>query len=138
MILMDDTSYIVYDGECPFCSRYVKMLRLRAVIGPIQLVDARTDHPMVAWLHKQQIDLDEGMAFVQNGQISYGEECIHKLALLTTPSGIFNRLTAWVFRSPTASRLIYPILRFGRNVTLKILGRRKLGSPKSSQRRIGG
>ncbi len=130
---MDNIGYIVYDGECPFCSRYVKMLRLRAVVGRVELVDARSDHPVVALLHERQIDLDEGMAFVQNGRISYGYECIHKIALLTTPSGIFNRLTAWIFRSATVSRLLYPILLFGRNTTLKLLGRRKLGSPTGPQ-----
>ena len=125
---MDNIAYIVYDGECPFCSRYVKMLRLRAALGRVELVDARSDHPAVAFLRDRQIDLDEGMAFVQNGQVSFGDECIHKIALLTTPSGIFNRLNAFIFRSATASRLFYPILRFGRNTTLKLLGRRKLRS----------
>jgi hypothetical protein len=71
--------------------------------------------------------LNEGMAFVQNGQISHGDECIHKMALLTTPSGVLNRLTAWIFRSTTASRLLYPVLRSGRNMTLELLGRRKIG-----------
>ena len=127
---MDDTSYIVYDGECPFCSRYVKMLRLRAAAGRVELVDARTNHPMVTMLHDLQINLNEGMAFVQNDQISYGDECIHKLALLTTSSGVFNRLNGLIFRSATASQLLYPLLRFARNVTLRIMGRTKLGAPK--------
>ena len=126
---MNSIGYVVYDGECPFCSRYVKMLRLRAAVGSVELVNARSDHPVVAFLLERQIDLNDGMAFVQNGQVSHGDECIHKIALLTTPSGIVNRLNAWIFRSVTASRLLYPVLRFGRNVTLKLLGRRKLDSP---------
>ena len=125
-MLADDTSYIVYDGECPFCSRYVKMLRLRDAIGGVELVDARMEHPAVRLLNERNIDLDEGMALVQNGQISHGAECVHKIALLTTSSGIFNRLNAWIFRSARVSRLLYPFLRFGRNMTLRILGRRQL------------
>ena len=126
---MDDTSYIVYDGECPFCSRYVKMLRLRSAVGQVELVDARTDHPVVTFLNERHVDLNEGMALVQNGRISHGDECIHKIALLTTPSGLFNRTNALVFRSPTASRLLYPLLRCGRNLALRILGRRQIPSP---------
>jgi hypothetical protein len=62
------------------------------------------------------------MAFIQNGQISHRDECIHKAAPLTTPSGILNRSNGWIFRSATPSRLLYPILRRGRNITLYVLG----------------
>ena len=126
---MSNVSYIVYDGDCPFCTRYVKMLRLRAAVGSVEVVDARSDHPVVSFLHEREIDLDEGMALVQDGQISVGDVCIHKIALLTTPSDTFNRLNARIFRSATASRLLYPILRSFRNITLRALGRRKISSP---------
>ena len=32
---------IVYDGDCPFCSRYVKLVRLREALGSVDLVNAR-------------------------------------------------------------------------------------------------
>lgn len=130
---MTNASYIVYDGECPFCTRYVKLLRLREALGAVEIVDARSDHPIVAFLRDRKIDLDEGMALVQDGQISVGDECIHKIALLTTPSDSFNRLNAWIFRSATASRILYPILRFCRNTTLKVLGRNKLSSSRTAR-----
>lgn len=122
----DQTTYVVYDGECPFCSRYVKMMRLREALGPIELIDARTSHPVVTMLNERKIDLDEGMALVQGDRISHGDECIHRLALMTTPSGAFNRINARIFRSAAASRILYPFLRSGRNLALKLLGRKKL------------
>ena len=118
---MNDKSYIVYDGECPYCSRYVKMVRLRDAVGKVELVDARSDHPVVRFLLDKKVDLNEGMAFVRNGEISHGDECINKLALLSTQSGFFNRFNACVFSSPRISKALYPVLRFGRNTTLKIL-----------------
>lgn len=121
----DDITYIVYDGECPFCSRYVNMLRLRDSLGPVEILDARYKHPVVSLLRDKQIDLDEGMAMVQDNEICHGDECIHKLALLTTPSGIFNRCSALLFRSARVAKIIYPVLRLGRNVTLRLLGRQK-------------
>ena len=119
-----ESNYLVYDGECPFCARYVKLVRLRAAIGEVELVNARTEHPVVDFLRQQRIDLDEGMALVRSGRIYHGDECIHELALLSTPSNAFNRLNALLFRSAKVSRLAYPILRFGRNTTLKLLGKR--------------
>ncbi len=40
--------FIVYDGECPFCSRYVALQRLRESIGKVSMVNARDHLPDVA------------------------------------------------------------------------------------------
>ncbi len=118
--------YIVYDGECPFCSRYVAMLRLKDAIGPVELLDARVPHPVVERLQAEGYDLDEGMALVDGDRVSHGDECIHQLALMSTSFGLFNRVNAMIFSNRTASRLLYPVLRTGRNTVLRILGRSKL------------
>ncbi len=119
-------SYIVYDGECPFCSQYVKLLKLKSAIGEVQLIDARQSHPVVTLLQKENIDLNEGMALVQGNRIFHGDECINKIALMSTNSDMLNRLNALIFRSSFLSRILYPILRAGRNVSLKILGKSKI------------
>jgi len=119
-------AWIVYDGECPFCSRYVAMLRLRESLGPIALVNARDGGPEVDEARAAGLDLDEGMVLKVDGRLYHGDDCIHRLALLSTPSGAFNRVNAAIFRSPTASKLLYPVLRTGRNAVLRLLGRRKL------------
>jgi predicted DCC family thiol-disulfide oxidoreductase YuxK len=120
------TTYVVYDGDCPLCSRYVEMLRLRKSAGSIELVDARANHSVSKLLQGMRIDLDAGMALVQGDQISHGAECIQRLALLSTRSTFFNRMNATIFRSSVASRVLYPVMRAARNITLKLLGRRKL------------
>lgn len=119
--------YIVYDGECPFCSRFVKMLRLKEAMGSIELIDARSDESIVKTLTALNIDLDEGMALVDSGIIYHGDDCMNRLALMSTRSGLFNKLNYHVFKSRTISMVLYPILRAGRNLVLSILGRRKIG-----------
>ncbi|KQV79140.1 hypothetical protein ASD15_21015 [Massilia sp. Root351] len=117
---------IVYDGECPFCSNYVQVLALREAAGPVRLVDARSDAALAARLRRGGYDLNEGMVALYGGGVYYGADCVHLLALLSTSPGVFNRVNSAVFRSRTLSRLLYPVLRCGRNLTLKLLGRRKL------------
>ena len=117
---------IVYDGQCPFCSRYVKLVRLRETLGPVRLVNAREGGPLVEELQRAGVDLDEGMALKLDGRLYHGHDCVHMLALLSTPSSAFNRLNAALFRSPRAARLLYPVLRTGRNAALRLLGRSKI------------
>ena len=121
---------IVYDGECPFCARYVAWQRLRATVGAVQLHDARAGGDLVAALWSAGYDLNEGMVLIWNDQVFHGDACVNRLALLSSNSGLFNRMNALAFKSPLASALLYPVLRFGRNTVLRLLGRQKLSGGK--------
>ena len=122
----DKGATIVYDGGCPFCTAYVRLVRLREAIGPVRLVDAREGGPIVDEIVAAGLDLDDGMVLKLDGVLYHGDECLNRLALLSTSSGAFNRFNAWMFRNPLAARLAYPVLRSGRNLALRLLGRRKL------------
>ena len=119
-------AYLIYDGECPFCSAYVQFLRLKEAYGDIELVDARTDAALVSDLKLKDVDLDEGMVLQIGDKMYHGADCIHVLSLMSSESGLFNRFNGWVFRSPARSRVLYPILRAGRKTALVLLGRRKI------------
>jgi len=116
-------TYIIYDGDCPFCTKYVQLLRLRQSVGPIVVLNAREDHEGVAYAKCKGIDLNHEMALIFHGEVYGGAECLHRLALMSTGSGLFNAFSARVFSSPRLARFLYPFLRTGRNTTLRILGR---------------
>ncbi|PLS20457.1 thiol-disulfide oxidoreductase DCC family protein [Neptunicoccus cionae] len=120
---MTQTLKIVYDGDCPFCARYVRFIRLKDTVGDVDLIDARSDDPAVEQVRATGVNLNDGMALIDGDRIYFGDECIHRLALMSTPSGLFNRLNAAVFRSPALSRLLYPVLKTGRAITLRLMGR---------------
>lgn len=126
-MLDNPTLTIVYDGDCPFCSQYVKLLKLRETVGKVELVNARDAHPAVEFVRAKGVVLDNTMAMIQGDQFYSGAECINRLALLSTSSSLFNRINKAAFRSPTVSRIVYPILRTGRAATLRLLGRQKMG-----------
>lgn len=122
------TTWVIYDGHCPFCSAYVRLLRLRDTLGRVQLVNAREGGPIVDEVLAAGLDLDEGMVLKMDSQFYHGDECIHRLALLSSPSTLFNKINRVIFRSPTLSRLLYPLLRSGRNGALRLLGRSKFSA----------
>lgn len=118
---------LIYDGDCPFCSRYVRYVRLKKTLGDLQLVDARDDN---RWLERTLAlgyDLDEGMVLVMGETYYHGDACLNRLALMSSRSDLFNRANFYLFRSPVISKLSYPILRASRNLVLKLLGRSKIG-----------
>lgn len=125
-------NWLLYDGECPFCSRYVKLLRLRRAMSGLRLVDARGGGPEFQQARAAGFDLDEGMLLHLDGQYWHGDDCVHRLALMSTPSGLFNRLNAAIFRSRTLSRVLYPFMRAGRNLALAVLGRKKISDTPAS------
>jgi predicted DCC family thiol-disulfide oxidoreductase YuxK len=121
--------WIVYDGLCPFCSRYVLMYRIRQLVEKVHLIDARdSDDPLVKELSENGFDLNEGMAVKWDGRFYYGADCLHVLALLGTESSVFNRLNRWIFSRRHVARVLYPVLVSGRKLTLRILGRPPLAN----------
>lgn len=115
--------HIYYDGDCPFCSRYVRLLRLRDAAGPVALTNLREDDAARQRFSDAGLAPDDGMLVETEGGLFHGADALNVISMLSSPSGVFNRLNAQLFRSRTAARFIYPLLRAGRNATLLLLGR---------------
>ena len=122
----EESAALVYDGNCPVCNAYVRFIRLRDSVGDVQLVNAREGGDLVEKVRTANLDLDEGMVLWYGGRFYHGADCINMLAVLSSKSGLFNRINAIIFGRPTLARIFYPVLRFGRNTLLRILGRSRL------------
>jgi predicted DCC family thiol-disulfide oxidoreductase YuxK len=126
--LAEGSAAIIYDGQCPFCTRYVQFIRLRDAIGEVRLIDARTDKTLVQKLEQSGINLNDGMVLIMDGEIFHGADCINKIAKLSKSTSGFGVANAWLFRSQKRAAIIYPVLRWARGVLLFILGRRPIHS----------
>jgi predicted DCC family thiol-disulfide oxidoreductase YuxK len=125
-----DTMHIIYDGYCPFCANYVKLIKLKETISSVKLINARDEDNLYGECLEKGYDLNVGMLAIYKGNIYHGKEAVHFLGLLTSPSGIFNNLNHFIFSSKTASTLFYPALRLGRNLALTLRGRKQFFSKK--------
>jgi predicted DCC family thiol-disulfide oxidoreductase YuxK len=117
---------LVYDGDCPFCRAFVKRLRVDGALGPLELVNARERPDVVESLRARGLDVDKGMVLSLGDRDYHGDEALHRIALMSTPVGVFNRVNAWVFSNPAVSRVAYPVLKAGRNAALRLLGRGRI------------
>src|SRR5215813_6427302 len=119
---------LVYDKQCPACDFYCSLVRIRADIGKLELVDARDGGPIMDEITAAGLDIDQGMVLKVGKQLYYGADAIHALSLMSTRAGFFNRLSYWSFRSKTVSGVLYPVLRTMRNLLLKMLGKTKINN----------
>jgi len=119
---------LVYDRECPACNAYCQVVNIRESVGDLRIVDARENNEVMEEITSQGLDIDQGMVLKMGGELYYGADAIHALALIGSRSGIFNRINYWMFKSKTASSILYPMLRFCRNLLLKILGKTKINN----------
>jgi len=109
---------LVYDGACPFCSHFAAMVRLRAAVGAVELINAREGGPEIERLRAKGINLDQGNVFSYGGRDYVGPEAMHAIAALSGLDGVFGRTVAWMIGSPARARMLYPLLRGVRNLAL--------------------
>jgi predicted DCC family thiol-disulfide oxidoreductase YuxK len=120
--------WLIYDKECPACDNYCQIVRVRESVGELRLIDAREDSDVLQEVTDLGLDIDQGMVLKMAGRIYYGSDAIHALALISSRSGIFNRINYWLFRSKALSNVFYPVLKFFRNILLKALGKTKINN----------
>lgn len=105
---------IVYDGDCPFCSRYVQLVRLKERFE-VELIDARQQPQQAA---SYGLDLNQGMIADLDGAVHHGADAVWLLSRLSDRPGPFARRRV--------ARALYPVLRLGRLLSLRALGRKPI------------
>lgn len=118
--------FLLYDGECPFCSAFVKMQRMRAAGIRLKLLDAREEPELVSAFYHKGLDVNEGMIMRLGDTVYYGGDVMNMVALMTGPTGFFNRILGVAFSNRRVSLFLYPFLRAGRNATLALIGKKKI------------
>ena len=128
-----DTLSIIYDGHCPFCSRYVKWVRLKEAVENVSLVNAREHKDLYKDCLDAGYDLDIGMLALYKGTIYHGTEAVHFLALMTSPVSVFNKLNRLIFSNRIMSKILYPLLRLGRNTAIFLKGKSQFSKSSNNE-----
>ncbi len=123
-----DDMFLVYDKQCPACDFYCNLVRIRESVGRLVLIDAREPGELMDKITAAGLDIDQGMVLKVGSTLHYGSDAIHMLSLMSTRSGVFNRLSYWCFHSERVSAFLYPIFRAWRNLLLKALRKNKINN----------
>ena len=128
--MSEEEILLVYDKECPACDNYCQVIRIRETVGRLKIVNARDNSDVMQEITAKGLDIDQSMVLKMGDQLFYGADAIHALALISSKSGLLNRLNYWMFKSKRVSAFLYPVLRACRNLLLKILGKTKINNLK--------
>lgn len=125
---------IYYDGDCPFCAKYVSLLRLKQHINPVALHDLRSDKSARDYVVAQGFDPDKGMLVDYNGTCTYGADAMNTLALLSTPSSLLNKITSSLLSNAAIASMLYPVFRSIRWLVLFLLGNKTFAEEKQTDK----
>ena len=89
-----DAIVLVYDWECPACDTYCRLICPSGSAGTLNLINARESSAVVDEITQAGLDLDQGMVVKMGGQLYYGANAIHILALVSSRSDLFNKLSS--------------------------------------------
>lgn len=117
-----NTLYLIYDDECPLCRSSAHALNIKNAVGNLVLINARESHPLVQSAYAQGFDPDQGIVVIYNDQYYFGADATHFLALLNSPHGMLNALTASLLRVKLFAKLVYPVVKAIRRLLLSVKG----------------
>jgi predicted DCC family thiol-disulfide oxidoreductase YuxK len=119
-----DSNFLLYDGDCPVCSMYVAMSRLRQLHPSLRVVSARSEHALVAELRREGYEINEGMVLSLDGTIYFGADAMRMIASLGRRSpSLWRRAALALTGTAPWARPLYPWLNRGRQVLLRMLSR---------------
>ena len=121
---MSDKTLFIYDGECPFCNHFAKLLELKSSIPSLEIIDGRKNLDRLTQLYNQGYDLNNGAILIKDGKIKHGADAINWIcSKIKEPNDSLLKLLRILFRSNKRSKKIFPVLLWGRRITLAIKGK---------------
>lgn len=120
-------SYLLYDGDCPICVRYIAWTALRRIRPDLLLINAREAPQLVAALRAEGMEINDSMVLQLGALRLSGAQAFAAINQLNRQRpGFAGALLGWLGRPAIAQRL-YPLLALGRRLLLVLLGRQKIG-----------
>ena len=121
---MSNKTLFIYDGECPFCNHFAQLLELKTNLPSFHILDGRKNLDQLTQLYKQGYDLDKGAILITNGEIKNGAEAVSWICSeLKEPNDSLLEFLRIIFTSKKRSKILFPLLLWGRRLFLTFKGK---------------
>ena len=121
---MSDKNLFIYDGECPFCNHFAQLLELKSNLSGFEILDGRKNLSLLSQLYKQGYDLNKGAILISNKCVMHGADAINWICTeIKEPSDSLLEVLRIIFSSNKRTTFLFPILLWGRRLTLILKGK---------------
>ena len=101
---------VIYDGQCPFCSKYVELIELKKYYD-LKLIDARENRKIVNRIQKKiKKNINDGMFVLINNQIYFGASAMNVLEKKNFSQKKLSKIINLIFSKKILSSILYPFL----------------------------
>ena len=100
--------FLLYDGECPICSRYVLWTNIRNKNPDIALLDARQQPELVAALRTEGIEINNTMFLQVDGRSFVGAAAMAKISIYMPQNTLPQRILRSLTSTQLSFKTIYP------------------------------
>ena len=121
---MSNKTLFIYDGECPFCNHFAQLLELKSSIPSLKIIDGRKNLEQLTKLYNQGYDLNKGAILINNEKIMHGPDAINWICSeLKDPKDSLLEILRIIFSSNKRSKKLFPLLLWGRRISLTLKGK---------------
>ncbi len=121
---MSDKNLFIYDGECPFCNHFAQLLELKSSLSTFEILDGRKNLALLSQLYSKGYDLNNGAILINNGIIMHGADAINWICSeIKEPSDSLLVILRIIFSSNKRTNLLFPLLLWGRRLSLTLKGK---------------
>ena len=118
---------IYYDGDCPYCRNFVVLSKLKSEYD-VNLYNLRESPDKVSEFSRNGYDVNEGIIVTVGDTLYFGADAIYIIGKLSDNTKKTGKLYYFIFSNKAFSHFLYPMLKLGRNLTLLMLGRKKINT----------
>ena len=122
---MSTKTIFIYDGECPFCNHFAKLIELKSNLPSLQILNGRDNLDKLTQLYKEGYDLNKGAILINNGKILHGSDAVNWICNeIKEPNDSLLGFLRMIFTSNKRTKLLFPLLLWGRRVSLTLKGKK--------------
>ena len=115
---------IVYDGECPFCSDFVSLNRLKEHGYTVKIINARDTKNSVVIDLRKNFDIDKGMIVIHGEKVLYGSSAARFISSFNSYGILRASLYRLMLANQKIANILYPVLVFLRKLYFRLVGKK--------------